>query len=339
MSTAEPQSAETIIGNEASDDYMLRPELHGEQLPTEAAPLARLLRSDDVRKVVTRYRRADRNARRYQSIYQTLGRAAIALQAMAALLGALFIISHQVPGALRPDINSVELVLLTIGTFAGGLMRRTNAFQKWNEWRASAEIGRIELFNVVTSGTTNIGAGESPLLPLQLEYFRRYQLQIQSTYYSSKGASHQRAFERQRDLIVIFALITLVLLGISLASLFGQSIVLVPNHLSVFFGVAIATLTAAIGNWSLLSQDENNAKRYHATFANLDAIRRDYLEPARQAASRGDKEGVLSFVAAVNDLVSVEHRQWVLLHELAAQPDTGALSVVRIPKLRRAAHY
>src|SRR5262249_25443219 len=101
-------------------------------------------------------------------------------------------------------------------------------------------------------------------------------------------------------------------------------------------GVGIATATAGIANWSLIDQDENNARRYRATAANLSEVASEYLDSARKAAAKDDRDGVLSFVASVNDLISLEHRQWVFLHEVASQPDTGPLSVIRLPKLTRA---
>jgi hypothetical protein len=91
-------------------------------------------------------------------------------------------------------------------------------------------------------------------------------------------------------------------------------------------------------NLSLLSQDEANARRYRSTLTNLQTLTRDYLGPAVAAAEKGDRDRVLSFVAAVNDQISLEHRQWLFLHEIANQPDVGPLGLVRRPNLSRQQH-
>jgi hypothetical protein len=337
------RTAQETIGDQAPDDYILRPEVHADQLPKEAGALARVLRSDEINGIVQKYRAADRRALQFQGIYKRFGRVAIGLQAFGTVVGALFIIVTFGESAGN-NLNMVELAAVLIAVMAGGLASAANSFNKWNEARANAEVARVEFFQRVVSASAKESPGELPILPLQLEYFRRYQLQIQEAYYRTRGAAHLSAHRVQQGLAVGLALFALSLLVVSadnafdfypyirefeFAQWFGD------NRNNVFAGLVIATLSAAIGNWSLLSQNENNAKRYAATYANLEKIESDYLESAREAAETGNKEGVLSFVDSVNDLVSLEHRQWVYLQEVAAHPDIGPFGIIRVPKLRR----
>jgi hypothetical protein len=339
MPTHQTPTAREIIGTQADDDYILQPENHAPQLPKEAAGLARALGSEEIKAVMDKYRLADRRALRFQTTYKLLGRGAIGLQAIGTIIGALFIV---IPFSDPSDpwaagLSMTELVAILVAVAAGGVASASDVFRKWNEARATAEVARVEFFSRLVSSSTEPATGELALLPLQLEYFRRYQLQIQKAYYHRRGAQHLQAHKSQRGWIIGFATLTLGLLAVSANQSFdlGLPIGFLPNERSVFIGLVIATLAAAIGSWSLLSQNEQNAKRYAATYANLEKIEADYLESAREAAEAGNREGVLSFVDSVNDLVSLEHRQWVYLQEIAAQPDIGPFGVIRVPKLRR----
>jgi len=182
-----------------------------------------------------------------------------------------------------------------------------------------------------------------PPLPLQLEYFRRYQLQIQKTYYRKRGSDHARAYRIQEGIVIALALLTLLLLAIAADNAFwppqsfgviGEWVTKANEH-NAFLGILIATLTAALANWSLISQDENNAQRYAATLKNLEKAEFDYLASARQAAEVGNKQGVIEFVDYVNQFVSLEHRQWIVLQDIAARPDLGPLGAFKLPSLHR----
>lgn len=347
-------AAQDIIGEQAPDDYILRPEAHAQALPAEAGPLKRILALPTIQATIHQYRAADTRAARHQRIYKLFGRFAISLQAVAALTGAAFILDKPLNQAINwlaagdgeraewiaHRLTDIELAFVLIATFAGGLVTWLASFQKWNESRAAAELARINFFSQVLTGDNAPEGRELPLLPLQIEYFRRYQLQIQIAYYGTRGAQHERRYKNQFWTIIGLALISLTFLlapylsfSSGLWTAFKDCVT--ANNAGTFVGVAVATLTTMLANLSLLSQDEANARRYHSTLTNLRTLEREYLEPAREAAAKGERDRVLSFVAAVNDQISLEHRQWIFLHEIANQPDVGPLGLVRRPNLSR----
>ena len=59
--------------------------------------------------------------------------------------------------------------------------------------RAIAELARVKLFNDLMEANEEPRNGELPLLPLKLEYFRRYQFDVQRRYYSGRADEHARA--------------------------------------------------------------------------------------------------------------------------------------------------
>lgn len=338
-------NARDIVGDEALDDYILRPEIHADQLPMEAGALARILRSDAIKEVIRNYRVSDHRALRFQRWYKRLGGAAIVFQAIGALVGALFLVvnfSSYAPNWAQ-RANFIELFALLVAISVGGMTAIFDVYRKWNQARAAAEIARVEFFHRLVSASVQVVSSELPVLPFQLEYFRRYQLQIQKAYYRQRGSEHLLAYRVQQAISVGLAIATAFLLLVAANGLFrlgldfgevGHWLTARTEH-NVFAGLLLGTFSVLLMNWSLLSQSENNAKRYAATLANLEQAESEYLESAREAAEAGDKEGVVGFVDWINQFVSIEHRQWVVLQDFAARPDFGPLGTFRLPKLRR----
>jgi hypothetical protein len=336
--------AEQIIGDQAPDDYILQPEAHADQLPREAGALARLLCSEPFQAIIQEYRSADDRALRFQWWYKRLGATAIALQAFAAIAGAIFLVVrfNYYPLIVGQSVSMIELAALALAVSAGGIVAWADLFKKWNEARAAAEIKRIEFFEQLASASTPVAIGELPLLPLQLEYFRRYQLQIQKAYYRQRGADHLFAHRLQQAVGGVLAIMTIFLLFVAANGplnlgwdfgVIGEWLTERNEH-NAFIGLVLITISVAAVNWSLISQDENNARRYAATLANLEKAEADYLASARDAAEAGNKEGVLGFVDWVNQFVSLEHRQWIVLQDIASRPDLGPFGVFRRPKLK-----
>jgi hypothetical protein len=75
-------------------------------------------------------------------------------------------------------------------------------------------------------------------------------------------------------------------------------------------GVLGAALTSFATTRESIGQDARNAERYGRTRA---ALRRltTRLDDVREAVAQGNAQALEEFVAAVNEQVSVEHRQWL----------------------------
>ena len=78
-------------------------------------------------------------------------------------------------------------------------------------------------------------------------------------------------------------------------------------------GIMASAIRSANEARSRMDMDERNAARYGLTFKNLDYLSGGPLAKARAAAVAGDEAVVKRFVAAVQDQISAEHRQWIEL--------------------------
>jgi hypothetical protein len=193
-----------------------------------------------------------------------------------------------------------------------------------------------------------VHAGELPLLPLQLEYFRRFQLDVQRSYYRGRGGQHARAVTKA-GIVRSAALVLIGLAGLPLLfSLLG------PEHTPAAFTDLLSGLSGEgeasqrillcssviggglqglLASYSLLSQSERNASRYLDTARNLEDLSARPLEDARAAAASGNRELVLAFVALVHEQISSEHREWIALRSLVPDLALGKLKVASLPQL------
>lgn len=105
-----------------------------------------------------------------------------------------------------PALNTLAAVFLVCAGFAdfvsGGLTakllkRKRSMFQDWQDARGRAEANRRALFAAVLSAPRpdGIGAGAVSLLSQKLEYFRRYQIGVQQSYYGSKSKENRKVLE------------------------------------------------------------------------------------------------------------------------------------------------
>ena len=179
--------------------------------------------------------------------------------------------------------------------------------------------------------------GEMPLLPLQLEYYRRYMLDSQLAYYTARGAKFELTQDVREFRGWIFNLAGVPLTIVVIAAWFGgdEMFFSATAALASFIGMFASTFSSLDSSLKLLLQDERNAGRYETTAANLKFLRDSYLDSARAAAVQGNREGILSFVAAVDEQIAAEHRDWALLQRMAQLPSFDQISAVKLPKLPR----
>jgi hypothetical protein len=163
-----------------------------------------------------------------------------------------------------------------------------------------AETARIGYFSHLgeVAGTSQ----DKSLLALILEYFRRYQLDVQRSFYKNHGEKHLLSANRTVALGAIGTVIAAV------ANLGGA-----PAGLWVTFGtlgVIGASLTTLAATREQTNQDRRNGERYGRTRDALDVLAAR-LSEVRAAASQGNGNAVKEFIAAMNEQVSLEHRQWL----------------------------
>lgn len=321
------------IGSNVPSDWQLQPEQHAKNLPDNAGPLRRILEQESLKEIINRFNDADQRAVRQQTHYKRVGRIGIWTRFASIFIGATFIFPFErlLTGSVEQPLLFgleftqiafiVQLFLLGSAFLTAQWLAYFKPFDKWMEARAKAEIARIELFNDVLDSKEESRAGEFALLPLQLEYFRRYLLDVETNFYKGRGKEHSEAAGRSnlwmliRNILIAAAALTLVY---GFAAIFG----IFPwiDELSRKGFIAFATIASAIYgvmyDISLMDMNDRNAARYQSTYENLTYLREEGLDRTRELAANGEKAGVLHFTNLVNDQISAEHREWIALKDL-----------------------
>jgi hypothetical protein len=302
-----------VIGTGAPDDFILAPSRHALLFEDAAPELARLLRRAELEVAAQRYEAKDAAALAAQARFRTYaGRARAAV--LATGLGAALVL---VAGGLAETLGEFFRLLLVpsllVGTVAGGLasmwirrIRDGRLLEAWMTRRAEAESERLRYFELVTGAEPL----EEPLL--QLEYFRRYQLDVQRAFYATRGARHQadaeRALSRSSLGMAVGGIGTL---------LAGSLSAIVAPVWATLAGVGLVSQAAgsAAENAEATAQDRRNAERYGRTRDALDQLYA-LLDRVRLATAADDLKPLHSFVESVHEQLSLEHRQW--LEDIAA---------------------
>jgi hypothetical protein len=350
MNSAVTAVAIDAVGAETSEDWQLRPELHASELKAAAGPLKRVLMRERLEQIIDAFNSADREALAAQARYKLLSKAgAIASFASVSLAGiSLLTVLGSVPSALLTGIAAVQGLLVITSFTCSLLLGQGRYFEVWMRQRAEAENARINLFRRVLSAEEPNRPNELPLLPLKLEYFRRYQLDMQRRYYTGRGAQHAAAVRRRwwwrvaaLTLIVIAGMPLLWMFhgGDVLPNLLGNILTIVPpkteltQRIFLCLGLTGGALQGLLASYALLNHDERNAARYQDTARNLDDLASRPLDEARAAAAAGDSERVFAFAALVNEQISSEHREWIALRSVVPDLSLDRLRHFALPKI------
>ena len=335
------------IGDSGASDWELRPDTHAEKLNEDGAALRHVLTSPEIQVIVGTFNSADKRAGASQKRYKGLAKTAAFAGFAAVLAGCVLILpSHNLPWPnFLQWAGMVQFSLLALSIICSLAVAWLKPFEHWMKARGVAEQARANLFRSVMAAQPAPAAapGEVPLLALQLEYFRRYQLDVQRLYYAKRGNQH-RVAARKSSRWRLFAFILVILAAVPvLYSLqkFDWLPLIDRLHLPersqdlqrAFLGLgvlasALQGLLAALG---LMNLDERNAARYGSVAQNLAFLENAYLDDARARAASGDRSGVLKFVGLVQEQISSEHREWVELRILS-DVSLDALAAQELPQ-------
>ncbi|MCP4982952.1 MAG: SLATT domain-containing protein [Gammaproteobacteria bacterium] len=298
------------------DDWRLEPSQHAARLDPKAVALKQVLEHSTVQSIMRRYDRYDHDADVQQASYKKYGIWEIYLTAIAAILGGIILVMNDAQN-VSPAYENLRIALLVVQLVCAAgvvgmkyLLQAGKPFQAWQKSRSLAETARIELFETVC-GLGRDWEGDHqdsdyPLLPLQLEYFIRYQLMVQVVYYDKRGRQHQKAAKRYTSFGAIITFIVTLAAGLG-----GFALELIDT-------VSVASIAAMVApvllgmqtSLSRLNQDERNAARYEITHAHLEKLR-GKTSDIRLAAGNGDAATVHAFIRDVDLVISVEHSQWI----------------------------
>lgn len=351
------EAARAAVGEQQNDDYLLRPQEHAAALKLpEANALREVLTSAPITEVLGRYSAADSAAIKAQSRYKRGIKAAIVLRVAAIVIGAWFFLplgeitvgdvwpwAAQFTGeaALSVPVFLLQGVLLAASWIIGQTVFRLGWYQTWKEQRGEAEAARVELFNrVLAAGIVTPpkagGDGELPLLPLAFEYFRRYQMQVQRSYYrnrtrqSAKALSWKRmgkwaggalAFTLTLHLLYDPDWLTRNFTATTAATLWFSS-----GAAGVFgsmFATVLTGLRLGADIYSQMMLDRRNAVAYDRLAKLLDKALQDnepVLAEIRSSAVEGQGETVARFVENLQRHMMNEHTEWKSLRDHMLHP-------------------
>jgi uncharacterized membrane protein HdeD (DUF308 family) len=305
--------AVVAVGRDQPDDYVLAPTRHAEELAGKAPALARLLRTAKIETLARQYERLDRDALAAQRKFKRAMAWANWAVLVTAVLGALIMVAGLLTGVLDRDVTRPLLVVFGIGAVLSGALasmclfrvREGNLLEGWMSGRARAETARLSYFSTLVE-TSDDQPSELPPGLLKLEYFRRYQLDVQIAFYGGRGIDHDRSADK-----------TLLLGGLAVAAAAvasGTAGVLGAFDPVLAAVAAVGVIGTALAGFAAtreaVNQDRRNAERYGRTLSSLEILR-GRLDEVRAGVLAGSQAVLEEYVAAVQEQLSLEHREWL----------------------------
>jgi len=341
------------LGPSAPEDGALDLVRQADGLSAIAEPLAARLRDPKLQPLVAAFHQADQRALQAQARYRRLATVAAYGSFGAVLFGTatLIAIALTIPDVILSVAMILQAGLVIAGLSAAILNGWLHPFETWQTARADAEAARRVLFETITLQATDRDSPDeaAALKPLQLAYFRRYQLDVQRDYYRSRARRHGATAARHRR----WRLVALGLMVAAAASLLwslraqpwlpeslASLLQMLPDRteagqrLFLALGIWAAALQSLLASLSLITLDERNAARYEVTAANLDSLAGRPLDETR-AAMTADAEtadqALRAFITLVHDQISAEHREWIALRKVAPELSLRQLTARRDP--------
>jgi hypothetical protein len=300
-----------IIGSGSPGDSGLSPVEHAEQLRTSAPKLAALLTRSAPVELARQYAEADTEAlvaeRTFKRWVSRANRAVLGTATVSALLMAVALLADRLGGLAQTAL----IVLALAGVAAGGIasmslfrVKEGRLLEDWMSARARAETKRLSYFSTIVN--SSVGQPDPQLELLKLEYFRRYQLDHQLAYYKNRRSRHRNSAERTLNISAGSVLMAAIASGAAgvLGAMKSEWAAL--GSLAVF-GAALQAFAAAR---EAIHQDRRNAERYDNTAQALQGLR-ERLDDVRQGIAAGSASVLGEYVGAVQDQLSLEHRQWL----------------------------
>jgi conflict system pore-forming effector with SLATT domain len=233
--------------------------------------------------------------------------AVLATATVSALLMAVALLADNL-GALS---QAALIALALIGVATGGIasmslfrVKEGRLLEDWMTARARAETKRLSYFSYITNSSDEPPDPELELL--KLEYFRRYQLDLQLAYYKNRRSGHRNSAERTLDISAASVLVAAIATGA--AGVLGA----LKSEWAALGSVAVlgAALQAFAAARESLNQDRRNAERYDHSAQALLGLR-ERIDEVRHSIAAGSTSVLGEYVGAVQDQLSLEHRQWL----------------------------
>lgn len=304
------------IGEGDPNDYVISPTNHAEEFKEKAPALAKKLSSSAIITTARAYENENQDALTAQIEFKRIFNRSNLTVLATGVFVALFMASAVAVNGLPGWMGKTMLVILSLGSVVCGAfaskdlmnIKQGGLLEAWMSKRASAETTRLDYFEmVVKSASEGTVESEWPLELLQLEYFRRFQLDVQLAFYRERTKDHREEAKKT--------------LSYSGWAVFGAA---VATGSAGVLGAAVHTSLAAIGALGVVfiglnsfasireavNQDRRNAERYERTYRVLEDLNKRF-DKVRKAVFEGGRKPLCEFVDAVHEQLSLEHRQWL----------------------------
>jgi hypothetical protein len=332
--------ANSIMGEERrKSGFALDPRKHADYLRSKGEThLSSVLDSAPIVAIMDRYERLDRAALASQTRFRSL--CAWTLSVIALLIYvSLVALALPLSEDLQRSARFWSLAVIYLGMLIGFLGMAWLYYSKpdvaWRQARAGAEAERGRVFDAVMDADRD----KPDLLPLKLEYIRRFQLDLQEDYYCCRGAQHEAKVRRSFYRKLIFFVFALLAVAAMAATQFldkGEDGISAMNENvsavllkfeAAYTDLALLLLALALASWWAVSYTlaqiegtSRNATLFAIARDKLAAFRKAELEPARRAAAEAKEPEIRAFVSKLQSVLTSEHQGWIALENAIPEP-------------------
>ncbi len=304
--------AEKLVGEQSPTDYVLQSGNHFKEFEENAPELADILKSSKLESIKEEYDTWNERALDYQRKFRKWSRYANWFAFLTVLFTASILVVTTIPmDEFYLDSGIITFsalsVIFSISTGAAlRLIKTGNILHLWMSGRASAETLRIDYFNQLVQ--YNINSNNVFLSLLKLEYFRRYQLDVELAYYTVR--SKQNQLMANKTLSYSTWLMAGATLAIAVGSFLGVGTQYTFLTAITSLAIICQALSSKISNSAAFNQYGKNAENFERTRSSLAQIR-GKLDDVRELVANGNNKALVEFASLVNDQISLEHRLWI----------------------------
>lgn len=341
MADSDPiELARQTIGAAGKDDYVIAPTRHAEEFKVKAPELSTILSSNAVQITAGQFEERDQEANDAQAEFKRIFNRSNAAVLITAILIAFVLITGVIAPLLPATLVTVLLAGLGIASaltaalaaFDLNKLKQGKLLDAWMLNRARAESARLEYFSSVAKRPKPATTGGNSIELLKLEYFRRYQFDVQRAYYRT------RSKDQRRNSMRTLSYSSFAIAGAAVATALAGSLGFISPKFSAI--AALGSAFTALSSFSAVReevyQNQGNAARYSRTSDALDDIAKT-LDDVRIAVNEVGEKPLIEFIEAVHEQLSLEHRQWLGLQAGAENAFTKLEDTLKkIPATSRA---
>jgi hypothetical protein len=313
MSNEAIVAAQQIIGSRQDGDDQIRPSNHHELFESTAPAFVVILKSSEVEVAATDYEAADEVANTAKNEFERVFKLSNVMVLLTSIIIVFVLATAVVNPTLKTAFIGFGLLSLVGGAFSFyylNQLREGKLLSAWMSAREASEAARLQYFLTVTNADSE--TVDNAMRLIKLEYFRRFQLDSQRTYYTKAGDKHANKARKALKWSSVAAggagVVT------ALAGFLGFTN---PKFAAV---ATLGTLFAALSTYVKSGEDvfnnKRNAERYAQTGKALNKLYAS-MDKVRKAVQNDGQQPLLDFVSVVHQQLLTEHQQWLAQQKAA----------------------